>query len=102
MVICLERGADMHMADATATHCVLSFWYRLTWIVLEKGPFSRTIQVSRQSTEGSSLYIHFGVRLKFETSVSAKDSDPVYLTGLDRTEIVSVNFETRSAVLDSL
>ena len=23
MVICLERGADLHMADAIATHCLL-------------------------------------------------------------------------------
>ena len=51
MVICLERGADLHMArpgDATATHClapvksrlVLPFWYRLTQVVLEKRPLN--------------------------------------------------------------
>jgi len=32
------------LADATATHCllqmVLPFWYRLTWIVPDKGPLN--------------------------------------------------------------
>jgi len=40
-------------ADATATHClasvksrlVLPFWYRLTWVVLEKGPLNGCVCV---------------------------------------------------------
>ena len=44
MVVCLERGADMHMAQL-GWHChslslasvksrlVLPFWYQLTWVV---------------------------------------------------------------------
>ena len=71
MVICLERGADLHMAQLMPLpltvsvwsevqtciwpswcHChslslasaksrlVLPFWYRLTWVVLEKGPLN--------------------------------------------------------------
>ena len=49
MVICLERGADAYgPADATATHSlapvksrlVLPFWYRLTQVVLDKGPLN--------------------------------------------------------------
>jgi len=47
VVICLERGADLHVAQLS--HCrslslasvksrlVLPFWYRLTWVVPEKG-----------------------------------------------------------------
>ena len=44
MVICLEQGADLHMAQlmplAITVSCfskiqiVLPFWYRLTWVVL--------------------------------------------------------------------
>jgi len=48
VVICLERGADLHMAHlmplpltvsaSVKSRLVLPFWYRLTCIVLEKGP----------------------------------------------------------------
>ena len=44
MVICLEQGADLHMAHchslslaSVKSRLVLPFWYRLTWVVLEKG-----------------------------------------------------------------
>ena len=47
MVICLERGADLHMPSWCHCHSlslasvksslVLPFWYRLTWVVPEKG-----------------------------------------------------------------
>ena len=50
MVICLERGADLHTAQLCHCHSlslasvksrlVLSFWYRLTWVVPEKGPLN--------------------------------------------------------------
>jgi len=53
VVICLERGADLHMAQLMlGCHChslslasvksrlVLPFWYRLTWVVPEKGPLN--------------------------------------------------------------
>jgi len=50
MVICLERGADLHMAQLmplplsvtcfSKIHIGLPFWYRLTWVVLEKGPLN--------------------------------------------------------------
>jgi len=43
MVICLELGADLHMAQLMPCHSlslasekstlVLPFWYRLTWVV---------------------------------------------------------------------
>ena len=48
MVICLERGADLHMAQLMPlpfTICCFSkiqigFWYWLTWVVPEKGPLN--------------------------------------------------------------
>ena len=50
MVICLERDADLHMAQLmplpltvscfSGDRLVLPFWYRLTWAVAEKGPLN--------------------------------------------------------------
>jgi len=50
VVVYLEQGADLHMAQLmplpltvscfTKTRLVLPFWYRLTWVVLEKGPLN--------------------------------------------------------------
>ena len=49
MVICLEQGADLHMAQLMAlslslaslkSRLVLPFWYRLIWVVPEKGPLN--------------------------------------------------------------
>ena len=50
VVICLEGGADLHMAQrmplslislaSVKSRLVLPFWYRLTWIVPEKGPLN--------------------------------------------------------------
>jgi len=52
MVICLERGADLHMAQLMplplTVSCfskiqivhVVPFWYRLTRVVLDKGPLN--------------------------------------------------------------
>ena len=47
MVICLEQGADLHMAllmplpltvsSQVKSRLVLPFWYRLTWVVPKKG-----------------------------------------------------------------
>ena len=42
VVICLERGADLHMAQPMplpliVSWLVLPFWYRLTWVVPKKG-----------------------------------------------------------------
>jgi len=48
VVICLERGADLHIAQLMPLPLTVScfskiqiglpFWYRLTRVVLEKGP----------------------------------------------------------------
>ena len=50
VVICLERGADLHMAQLMSLPLTVSclskiqigfpFWYRLTWVVREKGPLN--------------------------------------------------------------
>jgi len=40
VVICLERDADLHMASVKS-RLVLPFWYRLTWVVLEKRAVKR-------------------------------------------------------------
>jgi len=47
VVICLEQGADLHMAQVMPLPLTVScfskiqislpFWYRLTWVVPEKG-----------------------------------------------------------------
>ena len=55
MVICLERGADLHMAQLVSlpltvscfskSRLVLSFWYRLTWVDPDKGPLNACVCV---------------------------------------------------------
>ena len=56
MVICLERGADLHMAQLMSLPLTIScfskiqigflFWYRLTRVVPEKGPLNGCVCVS--------------------------------------------------------
>ena len=51
VVICLERGADLHMAQLMPLPLTVScfsevqiglpFWYWLTWVDLDKGPLNR-------------------------------------------------------------
>jgi len=50
MVICLERDADLHMAHSLSlasvkSRLVLPFWYRLTRVVLDKGPLNACVCV---------------------------------------------------------
>jgi len=52
MVICLEQGADLHMAQlmplslaSVKSRLVLPFWYRLTWVVPEKRPLNGCVCV---------------------------------------------------------
>jgi len=52
MVICLERGADLHMAQLMPLPLIVScfrlvfhFWYRLTRVVPDKGPLNRCVRV---------------------------------------------------------
>ena len=47
MVICLEQGADLHIAQLMPLYLalvksilVLPFWYRLTWVVPGKEPLN--------------------------------------------------------------
>jgi len=56
VVVCLEQGAHLHMAQLMPlplTGCCFSkiqiglpFWYWLTWVVPEKGPLNRCVCVS--------------------------------------------------------
>jgi len=52
MVVCLVRGADLHMAQLmplplpiapVKSRLVLPFWYPLTPVVPEKGPLNRCV-----------------------------------------------------------
>ena len=55
MVICLEQGADLHMAQLIPLPLTLScfskiqiglpFWYWLTWVVPDKGPLNEYVCV---------------------------------------------------------
>jgi len=55
MFICLERGADLHMAQLIPLPLTVScfskiqigftFWYRLTWVVPDKGPLNGCVCV---------------------------------------------------------
>ena len=73
MVICLERDADLHMAQLCHCHSlflasvksrlVLPFWYRLTRVVPEKGSLNVCVRVwksivlsSSQPSEWWTLY----------------------------------------------
>jgi len=55
VVICLQRGADLHMAQLlplpptvacfSKIQIEIPFWYRLTWVVPEKGPLNGCMYV---------------------------------------------------------
>jgi len=50
VVICLERGADLHMAQlmplaSVKFRLVFPFWYWLTRVVPDKGPLNRCVCV---------------------------------------------------------
>jgi len=60
VVICLERGADLHTAQLTplplTASCfskiqmVLPFWYRLTRVVPDKGPLNGCVRYTNTLT----------------------------------------------------
>ena len=62
MVICLERGADLHMAQlmplpltvscSSKSRLVLPFWCRLTWVFPEKGPLNGCVCVCSSLLDG--------------------------------------------------
>jgi len=54
VLICLERGADLHIAQlmplpltvsSVKSRLVLPFWYRLTRVVPEKGPLNGCVYI---------------------------------------------------------
>ena len=56
VVICLERGADLHIAQMMPLPLTVScssniqigftFWYRLTWVVPDKGPLNGCVYLA--------------------------------------------------------
>ena len=81
MVICLERGADLHMAQliplplslaSVKSRLVLPFWYRLTQVVLDKGPLNvcvcTTLLLSPVSRQPPSIHRrHCGLQADCKT-----------------------------------
>jgi len=81
MVICLERGSDLYMAQLMPLPLTVScfskiqvglpFWYRLMWVVPEKGPLIGCVCVylykmydALQCSVGEvSVWFHFGMSL---------------------------------------
>jgi len=54
MDICLEQGADLHMAQlmplslaSVKFRLVLPFWYRLTRVVLDKWPLNGCVVIAK-------------------------------------------------------
>ena len=68
MVICLERGADLHMAQLMPLPLTVScfskiqigftFWYRLTQVVPEKGPLNGCVCVCDDDDEIQTQHLH--------------------------------------------
>jgi len=66
MVICLERGADLHMAQlmplpltvscSVKSRLVLPFWYRLTRVVLDKEPLNGCVCVCITNTRTENVF----------------------------------------------
>jgi len=48
VVVCLERGADLHVAQLMPLP--LTFWYRLTRLVPEKGPLNGRVPICSQES----------------------------------------------------
>jgi len=51
MVICLERGADLHTVQLMALG--LPFWYQLTRVVTDKGPLNARVCVTAGKTRAA-------------------------------------------------
>jgi len=74
MSVCLERGADLHMAQLmplpltvscfSKIRLVLPFWYRPTRVVLEKGPLDGCVCVFL-------VLAHLGLTSTFYLRISA-------------------------------
>jgi len=68
VVICLERGAYLHMAQLMSLPLTVScfskvqiglpFWYRLTRVVLDKGPLNACVCVCHLLTTLFALCVH--------------------------------------------
>ena len=82
MVICLERGADLHMAQrfychslslaAVKSRLVLPFWYRLTRVVPDKGPLNVCVCVSPNSN--TSIYTNYSINHSMHVAIMEFDN----------------------------
>jgi len=70
VVICLERGADLHMAQlmplslaSAKSRLVLPFWCPLTWVVPDKGPLNGCVCVHRGDHIFAAIFTGFIVLL---------------------------------------
>ena len=88
MVICLERGADFHMAQRMPLPLTVScfskikiglhFWYRLTWVVLDKGPLNGCVCVCvKAQTDASLTAGQYMPQTTTETEIWGVDTDAV-------------------------
>ena len=62
VVICLERGADLHTAQLmpmplTVSRLVLPFWYRLTRVVLDKGLLNACVYICLHLSKWQSVHL---------------------------------------------
>jgi len=81
MVICLERGADLHLAQLMPLPLTVScfseiqiglpFWYRLTQAVPEKGPLNVCVGVPLTLTIYCRFKISVTILLLHYTSLTA-------------------------------
>ena len=78
MALCLEQGADLHMAQLmplpltvscfSKSRLVLPFWYWLTQVVPEKGPLNGCVCVCWTFTIRYDTRCYFNVRSKADIS----------------------------------
>ena len=77
MVICLERCVDLHMAQLMPLPLTVScsnkiqigftFWYRLTWVVPDKGPLNGCVCVC----------VNVDMKAQKARKISCKNSQPL-------------------------
>jgi len=97
VVVCLKQGADLHMAQLMPPHSlslasvksrlVLPFWYRLTWVVPEKGPLNGTVCVCNSccyvgcpSYNGcTTIIVVAGIALRLSTVVMQQQSSKKHI-----------------------
>jgi len=93
VVICLEQGANLHMAQLMLlpltiscfikSRLVLPFWYRLTWVDLEKGLLNGCVCVC-----ACVCFIRYSLTLSFQ-ALNLPHLKPFFLEILPIAALVS-------------